>query len=397
MPNAFRPGDNQTQDYNQMWQTAPAALPDQEKQFWKTAANMGTKLLFLNQGLYPEQSMGFSNNIPRPVSPSGSQWQAAVDGKVVEDHSGVIPPPHRSYEIGAGDRASDHPYDIAKREGRNMEQVPMSQMYGKRYYDHPNEPLYKNEPNTSHNPPTGHLEEMEAINQAYHNAKKRIQSADRSSMKELNREPTDMERMQSTDRSSASVPVPELYGRGFDPKALERENGSPYGEKPFSSMGPLEKVNEVSGYLNPGRMGIDAISKMFQRNERGTNKVAGMDPYKYEPGIGGAGNQPDPNSPSPMGPSQIAQINSSTPTAPSMPTGGPLSGNPNAKPKIQQATELNEKKLELEDAKIQAYKMAHNQKTMQDAEMFEIKKAQELMELAQGNGTLGTMEIISIG
>jgi len=347
MPNAFRPGDNQTQDYNQMWQTAPAALPDKEKQFWKSAANLvpgGSQVMALfgaNTGLSPENSQDLAWQGPPELPLTGGKY-----------------------------------YD-------------MSQPKFNPQIDPINRAANRRPPSQDIPLPEGHLEEMEAINQAYHNAK-RMQSADRSSMKELNREPTNMERMQEADRSSASVPVPELYGRGFDPKALERRYDNPQGDDP--SLG-------IMGQLGRGvKMGLGNIWDKYQRNERGTSKVAGIDPYKYATGIQGSGNRPNPNSPPPMDPSQIAQVNSPTlAAAPSMPTGGPLSGNPNAKSKIQQATELNEKKLEFEDAKIQAYKMAHNLKAVQDSEMFEIKKAQELMELAQGNGTLGTMEIISIG
>jgi len=353
MPNAFRPGDNQTQDYNQMWQTAPAALPDQEKQFWKTAANMGTKLLFLNQGLYPDNSKELAWQGPPELPLTGGKY-----------------------------------YD-------------MSQPKFNPQIDPINRAANRRPPSQDIPLPEGHLEEMEAINRAYHNAK-RMQPAEGSSPSEgMNRNPISGNDG-TQDTMADRIP---LYQKNTTPDDASMTTnwlgpkGYGYSGMSGQGMGNYREGNDL--YWGPSRAArspeAPVVNPPPAMYKGGTHKVAGMDPYKYEPGIGGAGKQPDPNSPSPMNPSQIAQINSSASTAPSMPTGGPLSGNPNAKPKIQQATELNEKKLELEDAKIQAYKMAHNQKTMQDAEMFEIKKAQELMELAQGNGTLGTMEIISIG
>lgn len=363
MPNAFRPGDNQTQDYNQMWQTAPAALPDKEKQFWKSAANLvpgGPQVMALfgaNTGLSPENSQDLAWQGPPELPLTGGKY-----------------------------------YD-------------MSQPKFNPQIDPINRAANRRPPSQDIPLPEGHLAEMEAINRAYHNAK-RMQPAEGSSpsegMQPANRNP--ISRDDGTQDTMADR-IP-LYQKNTTPDDASMTTnwlgpkGYGYSGMSGQGMGNYREGNDL--YWGPSRAArapeAPIVNPPPAMYKGGTHKVAGMDPYKYATGIQGSGNRPNPNSPPPMDPSQIAQVNSPTlAAAPSMPTGGPLSGNPNAKSKIQQATELNEKKLELEDAKIQAYKMSHNLKAVQDSEMFEIKKAQELMELAQGNGSLGTMEIISIG
>lgn len=412
--------ENQRQqytDFNRMWNRAPAPMRNQTQD---AVGSMVTSLAPKVAG--KALASGAAETVGNMIIPGGGTAAKWLSTLLLEEGVNSVPP-------------------LEYVEPRLRNQVPSSAPDTRTPMDTPSTPR-KLTPDQEQYPLDKN--EVDSINENYNALKRRFRSVDQHSMK-----PPPEDTISSVDRETANMPV---FGRGWDPAQLERQTGSPYGDKPFSSMGPMEKVEEGAKFLNPMRMGIDALRKQFF--SKGTHTVAGIDPHKYANGVNSVppveyteprlSNQ-IPGSNTNQSPQlamdynetmfqlkgkeageremlifdlmemgfdegmairiideglsldQARQLASSEGTQNTVK--GPLAKT-EAESKIVQATKLNnanvEAKKSLTNHKLIAENARLEQELAQNAEMFQLDKAKKLSEIAGSNGLMGT-EITMIG
>jgi len=344
--------ENQSQqytDFNRMWNRAPAPMRNQTQDMVTSLApKIATKVL----------ASGAAQTVGNAIIPGAGTLLSKL---FLEDGINSVPP-------------------LEYVEPRLRNQVPPSAPDTRTPMDTPSTPR-KLTPDQEQYPLDKN--EVDSINENYNALKRRFRSVDEHSMK-----PPPEDTISSVDRETANMPV---FGRGWDPAQLERQTGSPYGDKPFSSMGPMEKLGEGAKLLNPMGMGIDALKKQFF--SKGTHTVAGIDPHKYNNGVNSV---PPVEYTEPRLGNQM-QLASSEGTQNTVK--GPLAKT-EAESKIVQATKLNnanvEAKKSLTNHKLIAENARLEQELAQNAEMFQLDKAKKLSEIAGSNGLMGT-EITMIG